>query len=405
MTLKTHKIALDINNKQRTHLAKCAGVARFAYNWALSEWSAMYEAHKEDPSLPKPNQYLLRKNLNAIKREQFPWMLEVTKCAPQEAIIDLGKAFKNFFVGRARRPVYKKKGVHDSFRVSSGFFRIEGKTIRLPIAGKLRLTERLRYENPRIVSVTITRRADRWYASIVCDIDESKATGKATVAREGRKVLGVDAGVHAYVSSDGKPYETPRSYRKTERRLRRAQQSLSRKRRGSRNYEKQKMKVAKIHARVSDIRNGFIHNMTTEIVNVSDTIAIEDLNVKGMLKNRRLSKSIADASFGEFRRQLAYKTQEAGKILIIVDRCYPSSKLCSCCGAKTKRLTLDMREWVCDNCGTKHDRDLNAAINLKRYAESLPVSACGEFFPSAACPRGQAASSLCEAGTKQQIAS
>jgi len=145
--------------------------------------------------------------------------------------------------------------------------------------------------------------------------------------------------------------------------------------------------------------------MTTDIVSKADTIIIEDLDVRGMLKNRRLSKSIADASFGEFGRQLAYKTEGAGKTLVVADRFYPSSKLCSCCGAKAKRLTLDMREWICDNCGTRHDRDLNAAINLKRYAESSPVSACGEFFASALDLQCRPeASSLCEAGTKHQIA-
>ena len=235
--LKTHKIALDVNNKQQTHLAKCAGVARFAYNWALTEWKAMYEAHLEDNSLPKPGQMLLRRNLNAVKRK--------------------------------------------------------------------------------------------------------------------------------------------------EQQLRREQQSLSRKQKGSSNYQKQRMKVARKHAEASDTRSDFLHKMTTAITDDADVLVIEDLNVKGMLKNKYLSKSIADASFGEFRRQMTYKADEKGKTLIISDRFYPSSKLCSACGAKTKHLTLSVREWVCNECGTKHDRDVNAAINLKKYAESLPVSACGEFSASA----------------------
>ena len=406
MTLRTHKIALDINNKQRTHLVKCAGASRFAYNWALNEWKLMYEAHKKDTSLPGPNQFILRKKLNSIKREQFPWMLEVTKCAPQEAIIDLGKAFASFFAGRGRYPVFKKKGAHDSFRISSGFFRVSGRTIRLPVIGEIRMLEELRYSDAKVISLTVSRRADRWYASLVCETGEPQISGKADAPGERGVVLGVDAGVYAYTGSDGEPYETHRTYRAAERKLRRAQQSLSRKQNGSRNYGKQRVKVAKIHARVSDIRADFIHNMTTGIIRKADTIAIEDLNVKGMLRNRHLSKSIADASFGEFRRQLVYKTEDSGKTLIIADRYYPSSKLCSCCGAKAKCLTLDIREWVCDNCGTRHDRDLNAAINLKKYAESLPVSACGELFASALGPqRVPGASSLLEAGTKQQIAS
>ena len=143
--------------------------------------------------------------------------------------------------------------------------------------------------------------------------------------------------------------------------------------------------------------------MTTDVVAGADVIVIEDLNVKGMLGNRRLSKSIADASFGEFRIQLAYKTEAAGKTLVIADRFYPSSKLCSACGAKTKLLTLGMREWECEGCGARHDRDFNAAINLKRYAESSPVSACGEFNASAGpaeAGTGQAASVKQEPNSK-----
>jgi putative transposase len=406
MTLRTHKIALDLTDKERTHLAKCAGVSRFAYNWALSEWDAMYEAWREDHSLPKPNHLLLRRMLNGIKRESFPWMLEVTKCAPQEAIIDLGKAFSNFFAGRTAHPAYKRKGVHDSFRVSSGFFSVSGRTIRLPLIGALRMREELRYEGARTVSVTISRRADRWYASVVCEVAEP-VDGELLNAADGSPlaVVGIDAGVDAYVPSSGEPYETPRSYRKAEQKLRRAQQSLSRKQKGSRNYGKQKLKVAKVHARASDIRSDYLHKATTDIVGGADIIVIEDLNVKGMLKSRRLSKSIADASFSEFRRQLTYKSAAAGKTLVVADRFYPSSKLCSACGAKTKRLTLGMREWACEECGRVHDRDVNAAINLMKYDESSPVSVCGEFSASAvSCVCGTMVSSLCEAETKRQIA-
>ena len=400
--LRTHKIALDLTDKQKTHLAKCAGVSRFAYNWALAEWTVMYEAWKEDNSLEKPNQLLLRRMLNAVKREQYPWMLEVTKCASQEAVIDLGKAFVNFFAGRADYPVFKRKGVHDSFRVSSGFFHINGKTIRLPIIGTLRMREALRFENARPISVTVSRRADRWYASIVCEVVNTLYKSNP---KDG-KTVGIDAGVNAYVASDGIVYETPHSYRKAEKKLRRAQQSLPRKQKGSRNYEKQKVKVAKCHARVCDVRTDFLQKMTTGIVSEADTIVIEDLNVKGMLRNRRLSKSISDASFGEFRRQLVYKTEAAGKKLVIADRFYPSSKLCSVCGAKAKRLALGMREWVCEDCGALHDRDRNAAHNLKRYADSSAASVRGGLFASA-IPRvcETMASYPYEAETKQQIAS
>jgi putative transposase len=400
--IRTQKIALDLSNKQRSYLAKCSGVSRFAYNWALAEWSSMYDEWKKDSLLEKPNQLLLRRKLNTVKREQYPWMLEVTKCAPQEAIIDLGKAFENFFCGRASYPVFKKKGVHDSFRISTGQFQIKGKSIRLPHIGWLRMREALRYEEGRPISVTISRRAGRWYASAACEIPKMVSRLYVSPGR----VVGVDAGVNAYVPSEGEPFETPHSYRNAEKRLRRAQKSLSRKQKGSKNYLKQKEKVAKLHARVADVRSDSLHKMTTEIVGSYETIVIEDLNVKGMIRNRYLSKSITDASFGEFRRQLEYKTEAAGKTLIIADRFYPSSKLCSSCGAKTKRLTLGMREWVCEECGTAHDRDRNAAINLKKYADSSAASVRGEFFVSATLRFCENVTSyLYEAETKQQIAS
>jgi putative transposase len=380
--LRTHKIALDLTNKQRTHLAKCAGVSRFAYNWGLSLWEELYAAHKNDPSLPKPSQYEIRKILNAVKREQFPWMMEVTKCAPQEAIIDLGKAYRNFIAGRGSRPVFHKKGVRDSFRVSSGFFVIEGDRLRLPHIGWLRMREVFRYKGAEIISLTISRRAGRWYASIACEILYERKEEAPRLPIHPR-VCGVDAGVNEYVDSSGARYEVPRSYRVAERRLRRMQKALSRKQKGSRNRAKARLKVAKLHARTADIRQEFLHQLTTRLIRQNDLIAIEDLNVKGMMKNRYLAKSIADASFGEFRRQLSYKAENAGTKIIVAERFFPSSKMCSECGAKTKRLPLSIRSWTCGECGTRHDRDLNAAINLKRYAESSAVSACGEFSASA----------------------
>ena len=405
MILRTHKIALDINNEQRTHLTKCAGVSRFAYNWALSEWNCMYEAYKANYLLQKPNQGIIRRKLNAIKREQFPWMLEVSKCVPQEAIIDLGKAFSNYFFNRANRPVYKKKGLHDSFRISSGSFFIEGKTIRLPFIGVLRMCEELRYKDARPVSVTISRTAARWYASIVCEVCVNKQVINSTHNIGNARIIGIDAGVNAYVSSDGNVHAVLRSYRNAEKKLCREQKALSRKKKGSQNWKKQKLKVAKQYTRIVNARNDSLHKTTTCIVNAADIIVIEDLYVNGMIKNRCLSKSISDASFGEFRRQIVYKSETAGKILVIADRYYPSSKTCSKCGAKTKHLTLGIREWTCETCGSLHNRDINAAINLKKYAESSLASARREFFasPEPVLYR-PSASNLYEAGTKHQFA-
>jgi len=374
---RTHKIALVVNNTQKTYLSRCAGTARFSYNWALSRSQEHYAAFTEDPTLPRPNQFSLRRELNAIKREEFPWMLEVTKCAPQEAIRDLGRAFENFFSGRAKYPTFKKKGLHDSFRVSSGFFKIEGKKIRLPHIGWIRMRECLRYPEAKVVSVTISRKANRWYASVVCEVLD---TGRCAQVGAASSTIGIAVGVSEYVCSDGCRHRLPRAYRRKERSLRRAQQTLSRRQRGSANYKKQRCKVAKIHAGIADIRGDWLHKLTSGIAVYNAVIVIEDLNVKGMVQNHHLAKSITDAAFGEFRRQLNYKTEELGHVLLVADRFYPSSKLCSVCGTKTKHLPLSMRHWICPACSSVHDRDLNAAYNLKAYAASSAVSACGEFL-------------------------
>lgn len=173
MVQRAHKIRLDPNNVQATALSRAAGVARFAYNWALAQWQEQYQAHKDDPSKPRPSQYALRKQLNSIKRSEFPWMLESTKCAPQEAIIALGGAFDNFFAGRARHPTFKKRGRHDSFKLSSGNFRIDGARIHIPKVGWVRMREPLRYVDAKQVSVTVSRQADRWFASVQCGSSQS----------------------------------------------------------------------------------------------------------------------------------------------------------------------------------------------------------------------------------------
>jgi len=167
----SHKIALDLNNKQATYCAKAAGVARFTYNWALATWNTQYQAWQEDNTHPKPSETALRRQLNAIKREQFPWMLEVTKNAPQMAIIHLGKAFKNFFANRAKYPTFKKKGQsRDSFTITNDQFSIEDSRIRIPILGWVRLRESLRFEG-KILAATVSRRAERWFVSISVDTE------------------------------------------------------------------------------------------------------------------------------------------------------------------------------------------------------------------------------------------
>lgn len=378
--LIAHKIALAPNNVQATYFAKAAGTARFAYNWALAEWQSQYEAWKQDNRLAKPTQAALRRQLNAIKREQFPWMLEVTKNAPQMAIIQLGEAFRNFFAGRARYPRFRKKGVNDRFSLTNDQFSIDGSRLRIPNLGWVRMRESLRFVG-KVMSATISRVADRWFVSITVETQDRSHLPKA-VRRpaENQGAVGVDLGVSALttLSTGEPPTPGPKAHRALLKRLQRLSRSLSKKEKGSQNRRKAKAKLAKLHARISNIRKDALHKLTTDLTCRFHTIGIEDLNVKGMMGNRRLARSIADMGFFEFRRQLEYKAEMHGGMIVVADRWFASSKLCSVCEHKHETLTLSVREWVCPGCNTRHDRDVNAAINLKNYAVSSTVSACGE---------------------------
>lgn len=379
--LITHQITLNPNNKQATYFAKASGVARFAYNWALSLWGEQYQAWKTDSSLPKPSQLSLRRQLNAIKREAFPWMLEVTKNAPQMAIIQLGRAFQNFFSGRAGYPRFRKKGRDDRFSLTNDQCRVEGKRIRIPHLGWVRMRESLRLSG-KLLSVTVSRVADKWSVSLTVDTTDSSHLSPA----DNQGVVGVDLGVSALATlSTGEIIAGPKAYKVQLNRLRRLSKSLSRKQKGSANRHKAKMKLAKLHARIRQVRQDALHKLTTDLTRRFHTIVIEDLHVKGMLKNRCLSRSIADQGFFECRRQLTYKAEMRGGLVVVADRFFASSKTCSSCGHQVEQLPLSVREWVCPVCRCEHDRDVNAAINLKHVAVSSTVSACGEASAGQSC--------------------
>ena len=370
--LMAHRITLDPNNKQATYFARAAGTARFAYNWALAEWGRQYAAHREDPSLPAPSEIALRRQLNAIKRKEFPWMLEVTKNAPQTAIMQLGQAFKNFFAGRAKYPTFRRKWVDDRFTMTNDQFQVAGRRIRIPNLGWVRMRERLRFSG-RIVSATVSRTADRWFVAITVDTEDLP---RRPVEREG--VVGVDLGVlNLATLSTGERIQGPKALKRDLGRLRRLSRSLSRKRKGSKNRAKAKAKLARLHARIANIRQDSLHQLTSDLTRRFHVIGIEDLNVKGMVRNRHLARAVTDMGFSEFRRQVEYKAQRRGAAVVVADRFFPSSKLCSACGTIQDEMPLSVRSWHCPVCHATHDRDLNAAINLARNAVSSTGSAYG----------------------------
>lgn len=371
--MTAHKIALDPTNRQATYFAKAAGVARFAYNWGLAEWQRQDAAHQADPAMPKPSQAALRRQLNRIKRTQFPWMLEVSKNAPQMALIHLGQAFQHFFAGHAGSPRFRKKGVHDRFTLTNDQFAVDGRRIRIPSLGWVRMRETVRFTG-KMLSATISRVADRWFVSLTVDTPDQPRH-----PAENQGAVGVDVGVSALATlSTGEQVAGTKPHTALLQRLRRLSRSLSRKQKGSSNRQKAKRKLARLHARITNIRQDTLHKLTTDLTHRFHTIGVEDLHVRGMMANRHLARSLADQSFYELRRQLEYKAARRGGQVVVADRWFASSKTCSCCGAHRETLPLAVRQWTCVSCGAEHDRDVNAAKNLERYAVSSTVSACGE---------------------------
>lgn len=371
--IRVHRVALEPNDMQRTALARAAGVARFAYNWALAEWQHQYHGGG------RPNETALRRELNARKRHNWPWMLDSPKAAPQQAIKDLGRAWSRYFSGHARKPQFKKKGIHDSFRADNGpgTVAVSGRGVRLPRIGWLRMREHLRFSG-RVKSVVVSRTADRWFAAISVEVDEHHRDAVATGC-ENQGPVGVDLGVtDLAVLSDGTRVGPPKALDRHLRKLRALSKAHSRKQCGSANRAKSAMQLARLHRRIRDIRHDALHQLTTYLVRHHDEIVIEDLNVAGMMKNRRLAQRIADVGFYEFRRQLLYKAERAGVRVTVADRFEPTSKRCSVCGHVYQELELGERTWTCTACDVRHDRDLNAAINLQSLAASSAVTARGE---------------------------
>lgn len=387
---RAHVIRLMPTAVQQTAFARACGTARFAYNWGLEQWGKMYAAHQADPSLPKPSEFTIRKALNAVKRDEFPWMLEVSKYAPEEALRALGRGFANFFAGRARYPKFKQRGRHDAFRVDGQSVSTDGCHVVLPRIGQVRMREALRFPG-RVLSATVSRHASGWFISLTVETETLRHR-----PAENQGTVGVDLGLaHLAVLSTGETIAAPQAYRRAEARLQRLQRALSRKARGSANRKKAIARVGRAHQRVADARADFLHKLTTDLARRFSTVVIEDLHVKGMAGGR-LAKSVHDAGLGEFRRQLTYKIEARGGQLVVADRWFPSSKTCSACGRHYAGLKLGERRWTCTACGTEHDRDLNAAKNLLSLAAGAAVSACGEGSAGRDASRGETA--LCEAG-------
>ena len=386
---KAYKVELNPNNKQRTLLEKSVGCARFAYNWGLNEKINLWKSEKKTLTAIDQHKILCSK-----KKTDFPWMYEVSKMAPQEALRDLDTAFKNFFRGlkqgkKVGFPKFKSKHKDkDSFRISFGFY-VTNSTINIPKVGYVRLKEKgyIPTKDVKINSMTVSKETGRWYISVQVEQDIPEPTNEI------ESVLGVDVGIKTLATcSSGEVFENPKYLKKSKKKLAHAQKNLARKefdketKRSSNNRLKSKLRVQKIYKRISNQRKDTLHKMTSILAKTKPRyIVLEDLNVSGMMKNHKLAGAIGDASFNEIKRQLTYKTCWYGGYIVEVDRFFPSSKMCSVCGCLKEDLTLEDRIYICE-CGNVIDRDLNASINLEKYGiiklkdtdSSSGIKACGE---------------------------
>jgi putative transposase len=341
-------------------LARTFGCVRVVWNRALADRQAVYAAEKRSVSYREASAAL-----TAWKRlPEWEWLNEVS-CVPlQQALRHQESAFAAFFTQRARYPRFKSRSGRQSAEYTRSAFRIRD--------GRLWLAKdseplRVAWSWPEVdlgtidpTSVTVSREPDgRYFVSFAVEVPDPAplpATGQ---------MVGVDVGLKTFaVLSTGERVAHPRTMGRHEQRLKRYQRRLARKQRGSRNRARARVKVARQHSRVADARRDFLHKSSTDLVARFDVIAVEDLNVAGMVRNPSLAKSISETGWGQFRELLTYKAQRAGRRLVVVDRWYPSSKTCSACGQLLATLSLGTRQWDCPNCGTRHDRDLNAAKNI-----------------------------------------
>lgn len=361
--IKAHRIRLDPTNRQRTHFARASGTARFAYNWALAEWQRQ---HREGG---KPSAYGLSRQLNAIKRTEFPWMMDVGKDAPERAILQLGRAFQNFFAGRTKYPAFRRKGKYERFRLTQDGFGVRDRMLRVSRLGWVRMCEPLRFTG-KLQSATVSLSGGNWYVSVAVEMP-----GTAPVQHQGC-AIGVDLGIRQLATlSNGVVVEGPKALKSNLGQLRRLNQSLHRKVKGSKNRAKAKLRLSRLYARIRFVRQDALHKLTADLTSRFSVIGIEDLNVEGM-KAGNLARSVGDAGFYEFRRQLEYKAEASGSRVVVADRFFPSSQLCSTCGRRNQ-VGRGATTWACTDCGAVHDRDLNAARNLEKVAVGSTVTACG----------------------------
>ena len=365
MTLRAYKYRFYPNADQARMLNQTFGCTRFVYNNALA-----YSKEQYDLGI-KTNFNDWNKNLTALKKNpDFVWLKDVSSVPLQQALRHLDKAFKSFFKSGFGYPKFKNKRGKQSACYMSNSFKWNAKSQELTLA-KMKQPLKIKWTRsfvgvPSSVYVSKTK-TGKYFISIL--VEEEIIKNQPT-----NKTVGIDLGIKSLaVCSDGVTFDNPKSTKKYAKKLAKEQRKLSKKKKGSSNFNKQRIKVAKIHEKIANVRMDFTHKMTTRLINENQVIGIESLKVKNMIKNKKLSKALSDANFGEIVRQLEYKANWYGRTISAISQWFPSSKMCSACGCLySGKWSLGIREWTCD-CGSLNDRDLNAAVNI--HVEGLRLVA------------------------------
>ena len=361
--IRGYKYRAYPDSKQQEFFLKTFGSCRFVFNHYLelkqTQWK---ECHK---SL---NYAETSKDLSRHLKVENPWLRESDSIALQQTLRHLDKAYENFFKKRGGYPKFKSKRYSQSYRTMNvnDSIRISGDRIRIPKAGEIKIRNTREFDG-RILSATVSLTSGgRYYITLQVEED------RELLPNNGGET-GLDAGLSVlYTDSDGNIVPNPKTLRKHEKKIARLQRRLSKKKKGSNNREKARKRLARELEKVSDIRKDYLHKVSYRLANENQVVCVEDLNVKGMMKNKRLAKSIGDVSWGEFYRMLEYKMADHGGKLVKVPRAFPSSQQCSCCGKKEPKVKdLFVRRWKCAACGAIHDRDVNAAVNILNKGKEI----------------------------------
>lgn len=355
------RIRIYPDEKQAEKLAKAFGCARWFWNNSLAETQKTY--HETGKGL---GQFALNARLPGLKKE-FEWLKETHSQVLQSVSLNLSRAFINFFERRAAYPNYKSKHGRQSIQYPQGTKIVEGRKLFLPKIGHVKA--KIHREIPgTIKTVTISKTpSGKYFAAILSE----NGLAQPEISLEG-KILGIDVGLtHVAITSDGAKFNNPKHLAKAQKNLKRKQRKLSRKEKGSNTRNKARILVAKAHEKVANARKDYLHKLSRRLIDENQVIAVEDLHIKGMMKNHCLAKAIGDAGWNAFTTMLEYKVERVGKGYVEVNRFFPSSKACSCCGHVVKSLPLNIRNWKCTECGAEHDRDINAAKNIALEAQRM----------------------------------